>query len=516
MPSLESRGSMVVASILTLGFAAYILLHYVDPHLSITWSYAHLHRRSFLPWIGAGLIVLLPIAAATAWRSPSAHLPVGTLSRVQIGAGFLLLCAVLLAVTRWFPQVPHAVDSVEFMIGATRPGFRFNPRWYLSIRLYRLFAWPLVPPLEPETFARGANALLGAVALCALAGTARLLSRTRGEAIALTALVWSSFGVLQMSVGYLDIYPVPLATTGVYLWLAFRVLDGRTPLLWPLLIVFVGPFFYIGMILLAPSALFLAFAVFRRDGFHAVWVPCAISLAAAIFATVPGHGRPLAWADWYAEAAEAASCGWGYSSASCLLPFDYMTSWTHLNEMLHLLLLVDGIGLLLLVVCTFSELALDWRRIDLRLLILATIGAAHFAFLIVLDPLFGQYSDWDAYTYPGVAITLLGGYGFILWGRRVPGLFGPLLGLALAAASVHALARLNAMHVGYREHLIETPCHVNCGPPGSYYETCRNCIWDGSIVGCECLTDAGEWRKSRLSGHCRGDIRNDDGVLRCK
>lgn len=511
------REGALVASILCTGFGAYLLLHFVDPDLSITWSYAHLHRRPALPWVAAMLVVALPPLSAAAWRLPALHAPLRPLSRGWIVVAFGALFATLLGFSLWFPQTPHAVDSAEFLFGATQPGFHYNPRWYLSIRLYRLISTLLVPPLEPEQFARGANVLLGTVALMGFAGCARLLSRTRGEFIALTALVWSSFGVLQISVGYLDIYPVPLAAMAVYLWLAFRTLDGRTSLLWPLLMVALGPFFYIGLILLAPSAALLVFDRIRRDrSLAGVAHPALLSLAAAVFATVGGHGRPLAWRAWYAEAAEAASCQWGYQDGSCLLPLEYMLSWAHANEMLHLLLLVDGIGLLLFIVCTSSELARDWRKIDLRVLVLGSFAAAHLAFLLVLDPLFGQYSDWDAYTYPAVPITLLGGWGFLTWGRRSPRLFGFLLGLALAAASVHALARLNAMHVDYHHHIEESPCHVNCGPPGTYDDTCRRCRWDGVLLLCECRTRDGGWRKTGTLQRCPGGYRNDDGLLRCE
>lgn len=514
--SSESRGTAIVAGILTSALGAYLLLHFIDPDLSITWSYAHLHRRPALPWIGLGLVVLLPPGVSALWRAPVLRQPVGAPSVTQTGAALSLLYLALFASSLWSPQTPHAVDSVEFLLGTTEPGFHYNPRWYLSIRLYRLVSSVLVPPIDPERFARGANALLGAIAMMGFAGCARRLADTRGEAIALVALVWSSFGVLQISVGYLDIYPVPLAATGLYLWLAFRVLEGRSTLWGPFLIVGLGPFFYIGLILLAPPTIFLVYDVVRRDGnLRRVWPPAMFTLLGAVLATYAGHGRPLAWADWYAEAALAASCDWGLQSGSCLLPFGYMFSAEHWNEMAHLLLLVDFVGLLLFAVCTSSELLRDLTRIDLRVLVLGSVGAAHFAFLLVLDPLFGQYSDWDAYTYPAVPITLLGGWGFVLWGRRSPRWFGLLLGLALAAASVHLLARLNAIHVDRRAHLLETPCHVNCGPPGSYYESCRHCAWDGVLLLCECRTRKGTWRPTGAMTDCARGFFNDDGVLRC-
>lgn len=498
------------------GLAVYLALHFLEPDLALTWSYAHLSRRPWLPWVGVALVVVLPAMGAWAWRCDALTRPLRPVSRRTTILGGLGVFVVLLWFARVFPQEPYAVDAFEFLIGATQPEFRYNPRWYLSIRTYRLFSTFLVPPLEPETFARGANVVLGAISLMALAGCARRLTRTVGEAVALTLLAWTSFAVLQIAVGYLDIYPVPLAATSVYLWLALRYLDGRTALLWPILVAGLGPFFYIGLILLAPSALLLLFEGIRRSGVRSVAPAIGVTLAAMVLATVPGHGRPLAWSAWYGEAAEAASCHWGFQADSCLLPLDYMFGATHFAEMFHLLLLVDGIGLLFLLVCTSRELVRDPWVIDLRLLVLGSIAAGHLAFLLVLDPLFGPYSDWDAYTYPTIPLTLLGGWGFLVWSRRSPRWAGWLFGLALAAASVHLLARLNAMHVDYHRHLAESPCHVNCGARGSYYDSCRNCTWDGTLLLCECRDQQGSWRRTGSMERCRHGYRNEDGRLRCE
>jgi len=45
-------------------------------------------------------------------------------------------------------------------------------------------------------------------------------------------------------------------------------------------------------------------------------------------------------------------------------------------------------------------------------------------------------------------------------GRKHPRAFGYLLGLALAAAGVHLLARWNALDVDLPRHLLESPYHV--------------------------------------------------------
>ena len=90
------------------------------------------------------------------------------------------------------------------------------------------------------------------------------------------------------------------------------------------------------------------------------------------------------------------------------------------------------------------------------------------------------------------------------------------LARALAAASVHSLARLNAMHLDYHRHIIESPCHVNSGPGGSYTKSCENCTWDGQILTCDCQTLAGALNRTATMTPCRSGYANDDGKLRCE
>ena len=72
------------------------------------------------------------------------------------------------------------------------------------------------------------------MALAALAGCARRLGRTRGEVVAITLLAWSAFGVLQLAIGYVDVYPTVLALMALYLWAALGALDGTLHPVWAL------------------------------------------------------------------------------------------------------------------------------------------------------------------------------------------------------------------------------------------------------------------------------------------
>src|SRR4029077_12672520 len=76
-----------------------------------------------------------------------------------------------------------------------------------------------------------------------------------------------------------------------------------------------------------------------------------VAVALAGTATLPGFGAPFAWGAFVARA--HADSGWqlGLSPTSSLLPPGYMLSGAHAREVVHTLLLVDGVGVLLLVVC---------------------------------------------------------------------------------------------------------------------------------------------------------------------
>jgi hypothetical protein len=91
---------------------------------------------------------------------------------------------------------------------------------------------------------------------------------------------------------------------------------------------------------------------------------------------------------------------------------------------------------------------------------LGLIVIAWLAYLIAMDPVYGPYADWDLFGYGAAVTSLLGAFAFVAWGRTCPRLFAPLLGLALAAAGVHLLARLNALDVDFHIHAIESPFHL--------------------------------------------------------
>ena len=438
---------------LAAGLAAELALHFLEPRLAITWSYAHLGRRAALWWIGAALVLVLPPASAWAWRRPGAARALGVLSWRSAVAAVALAVAVL-ALGRTWPAPLVSIDP-WFLVKSVAEGTGQNGRWYLLLWSYERLAAPLHPD-QAQHLIRALSDLEASVALVALAGAARRLGRTRGEAGAITLLAWSAFGTAQLVPGYLDVYPFALAVTALYLCTALGALAGDVHPGWPLALAFVAPFFYIGLVLLLPSTAVIALSAARRPEARA---PLALGLLAAVAAagaaTLPGFGAPFAWRAFVARA--HADSGWqlGLSPTSSLLPLGYLLSGAHAREVVHTLLLVDGVGVLLLVVCG------AWLpRRDPAAALLALLVAPWLAYVVAMDPLFGAFADWDLFSYGAAATSLLGAYAFVAWGRAAPRAFGWLLGLALAAASVHLLARWNALDVDLPRHLLESPYHV--------------------------------------------------------
>jgi len=450
----------VVAFLLSAGLAADLALHLFEPRLALTWSYAHLGRRAGLPWLALGLLALLPAATAWAWRRPGAHRPIGGLSGWWIGIAAALMAVVLAVGLRW-PAPLIAIDP-WMLVQSVADGHGQNGRWYLLLWTYEHLAALLRPVLDPARFIRTISSLLATVALLALAGAARRLGRTRGEATAITLLAWSAFGTLQLAFGYLDVYPLALAATALYLWTGLGAIQGDTHPAWPLAIAALGPFFYIGLVLLAPSALVIAREAVRRPaGWRRLAAGGALALAAAGAATLPGFGRPFAWSEVWARAVADSSWQLGLSPTSSLLPLDFMLSATHAREVLHTFILVDGVGVLLVLVCGGWLVARSrGRGCDPLAAFLALMVLPWVAYVVAMDPLFGAFADWDLFSYGAAATSLLGAYTFVHWGRECPRAFGLLLGVALAAAGVHLLARLNALNVDLQHHLLESPYHV--------------------------------------------------------
>jgi hypothetical protein len=455
------REPLPTALLLAAGLLGVGVLHLLAPPLALTWSYAHLDRHPALPWLAAALLLVLPPAVAALWRGPLGRGPAAPLAPARAAAATLVLVAVLAPVGLLWPAPQVSVDPFYFVSGAMLGGTEVS-RWYLTVWTLSHLTDLARPVLAPLAVVRLANTAVAAGGLAALAGCARRLAATEREAWAITALVGSAFGVVQLVPGYLDVYPVALAATAAFLWTALRAAAGEGHPAWPLAVAALGPFWYVGLLVLAPAAAAVALVEMLRGaaGRRRAAVAVAAAVLAAGLATVPGWGRPFAWPEFLAAVRAESFVELGLSPTSSLLPPGYVATAAHAREVLHTLLLVDPVGTLLLAVAgTWCLVTGARRRPDRRLLVLAAVAVPWLAFVATMDPLFGAFADWDLFSYGTAAPALLGAWAFVAWGRRAPRLFPLLLGLALATAGVHLLARLNALDAGADRHRQESPDH---------------------------------------------------------
>jgi hypothetical protein len=457
-----TRACGAVAATLAVGFAAYAGLHILEPRLTLTWSYAHLHRRPWLPRIAVALLLAGPPLAALAWRQPTRAAPLRRFTPLQV-AGLVALAVVVDAVVGLrFPAWPISIDPWQLLKNVAQAS-NTNARWHLTLATYDLLSRWFLGRLGPATIIRSFSSVTSAIGLVALTGSARRLATTRGEAVAIALLVWTAFGTIQLAIGYLDVYPVALAVTGLFVWTALGTLQGDVHPLWPLTIAALGPFWYEGLVLLGPATVVVGIVALRRPGgVRRVAVGLATALFVAGLATVPRFGRPFAWLTFLDAVESASDAALGLSPTSVMLPGWAMFSGWHARDVAHTIVLVDFVGVLLTVVAgTWCVVTGPWRRSwDATVVFLVALVVPQLLFLFVMDPLWGAFADWDLFCWGAATTSLLGAYAFVLWGRECPRLFPLVLGLAIAAAGVHLLARLNALEVDLKAHLVESPYHV--------------------------------------------------------
>ena len=457
---------MVVPVLLILGLSGVLFLHFAEPDLSITWSYAHLGRATGR-WLlgGLALFVLPPVfwylGTRSAGRQPLSSLPGGWVGAGWLLLAFLLLSVVFLGAAFLVPTPWMSMDS-QFLLERVSSGEGENARWHLLLKFHQLSALLLREVVGPVQSILALNSLMAGVTILSLLGSVSCLARNRFEAIALGALVCTTFGIVQLCVGHSDIYTMPLAVTALYAWLALESMRGRLHPAWPAALAGLGPFVYLGLALLAPSVLVLLAVEWRRPaGRRRCAIAVAWAVATAGTATLPGFGVPFAFGEYYAAVQHLAAASMGLNPEGYHVPWTRMLSPEHLVSVFHLMLLVDPVGWVLLLVCTPRLLVRPGAgqgRVELVFLLLLVVP--YLAFMIAMDPLYGAYADWTLYSYGAVGTALLGGFAFVRWASDEPRIFGALLGLALAVSSVHLLAKFHALDVGSDRHFSESPAHL--------------------------------------------------------
>jgi hypothetical protein len=458
----ESRRELGAGLYFGVAFAALLGLHGLAPELSISWSYG---RPRWL-LLSVLLVVTLPVALARLWRTDALDAWLARLPRIRPIALWSILLLVLIALWLLAAAPPLSPDT-RFLIKAVNEGTRAAPRWLLLLATYQGAHRWLGDWLRPYEVVQVVNVLLASAALAALAACAHRLGERREEQLAIGALVFGAFGVLQISLAYPDVYPAPLAVTALYCWLGLAAIDGERHPFWPLAIAAIGPFVYLGASILAPSLLAVVAAELRRDGGvkRIGW-----SVLGAVFlaglATWPFYGWPFAWIPMLEAVTALRSAEMGLNSSGYQMPVGEILAPRHLWSVTHVLLLVDPVGwVLMLGPGSWLALGRVEIRVRRRLIFLALIVLAYLAYCLAMDPLYGAYLDWDLFSYGAVASSLLGAYALVVWGRgRSAPLVGAALGLALALNLVHLAARLNAMPEHRARHVHESPPHLSVPP----------------------------------------------------
>lgn len=446
------------------GALAYIGLHLFEPTLAQTWSYAHLNRyRKAFP---VALLVTVGLPLAVMWFSEQSYArkPVPGSGFGYGVAVFLVLSLVFLCVGWFFPSTWLSLDPWKFAFEVWK-GFIDTIRWYLTLMTFtailRVAEWAAPFPVPSRYLVPVVNAFVSGLSFTLMIACARRLGKDMIEVGFLLLLTWTAFGNLQISIWYVDIYPLVQLLLVLFVWTSFRVLVEDAHPVWPFVVVSISPFFYVGMVLMAPALLAVVLACLRREnGIRQLASASAVAVLVAGSATIPGFGRPFAFGEFAAALRDDSTHLLGMQAGSSLLPWAYMFSPHHVSEYLHTWLLIDGMGVWLGVTAGIPMLLRFFRgEIATRegVLILLLGPVAVYAF--VMDPLWGPYADWDLFSYAAVPLSLFGGYALVAWGRETPRVRAALMGLLLAANLVHLGARLNALEIEKERHTLESPSH---------------------------------------------------------
>lgn len=433
------------------GCSALILLHLVEPNLPLAWSFSGLSHQWGSPvpaLLVAGIVML---AVATAWTSGVGRRGVPRVSPVVAVAATITAWLVLSIVGLLWPAPDVCPDAMflPHQLQIDGPG---SVRWLLSVPLLQLAFTPFRGLASPETFMRVTNALFSSISLLLTFAIAVRIGRSIREVAAVVLLTWTAFGSAQLTLGYTDIYPLVQLLIAAYLWTALRYLDGDGKVTWPVSIGVLGPCFYIGLILLAPSLLLLAWTALRRGELTRLAAAVVVATLFVGLATIPTFGAPFAITPWLERLSDVRIRGMNPDGQT--LPVEYILSLRHAGEVLSTLVLLDGTGVVLA-----STLAPR----SIQALFLWSILVSGLAFVVTMDPLWGPYSDWDLFSYLTLPLSIAGAQAFITWSRAGgsrPGLAGVVLGVALATSTVHLMARLNTMDAEYERHIQASPYHI--------------------------------------------------------
>lgn len=305
--------------------------------------------------------------------------------------------------------------------------------WEEALRVYQVLSW-----------------VCGALYVFFALLTADAMGRDRRERVILR-LSLLTLGTMELFCGYAEHYAPLTVAVLIFLYAAWRTLDGRGALAWPALAWGVAFALHFSAVVLLPSLMLLYFIEWRRHPSRA-----GFGLKLAI---PPALVLSLFWLIGFDLSAQLRRLGTESHAVPLLDPDPFLRPHTllspvHLADVASLHLLVAPMGLLLIGAVWLTVRDRIARNPPLLLL-----GAATFfygLFTVAFNPEIGAFRDWDLSSPAGVPVALLAGYLLtrcaepgtqrrLAWVVGVVGFFHLVPWLWVNADSERALARFSAV-----------------------------------------------------------------------
>lgn len=374
----------------------------------------------WLQWLLLGLAAVVVLWAGFSLDSFSFRLPAYPCKRwvqVPIAALSLILFYLGRVVhTRWG-------DAYLLVKGIAHPDVRLTYNWQAPLDIFvharffqlgeRLWGWTDALPAYWWI-----SSLAGVAAVWVLLRLAQEIGRNDNERWAVFGLM-ATLGAMQLFFGYPENYTLISLLILIYLWLAWRALQGQTSLWVPSIVLALANGFHPATLILQPSLWVLAFWIARNrerrflKSLPALIVPSLV-VGLGTFALMSAGGRGF---DAFigAEAPGGGDHRWLVPLTTISSDWEYYTMFSrgHLIEILNQQLLVAPFSLFLLLVLLigfWSALPRDGYSLFL------VVAAASYLFLIwVWNPDYGGQRDWDLFAPAAWPVTLLAAY----WLTRV-------------------------------------------------------------------------------------------------
>jgi len=352
------------------------------------------------------------------------------LSRALVAAASAVIAGILF----WTFRIRHTLLGDGNAILLSLPsGDQFHPRQPLTVawnaRLYALVSsWGPAdrpPDLAAQNAVAIGSVLAGMLFVPVAWGLAselvRMLPLDRKPASRTAPLVWLVTGLIltqgytQLFFGYIENYTPYLLVLGIFMWLALRHLDGRAPLIAPILAALLALGLHLSAGVVLPALAYLTFEALRRpDRRRAALRDLGLAVV-AVAGLVLGLGRLGAGYDLLAsfvqvfrEAVVQGGADTGYSS-----------SLRHLRDFLDEQLLIGPLGLFLfLPAVVVAARGRGFGTPAARFLLV--LGATYLgASWVAGDSNLGYARNWDLLA-PGGLVFASAGLALFFGGRTAP------------------------------------------------------------------------------------------------